>query len=620
MLDPADFDAFYADARDRLLHQCYALTGDLPAAQAGVRDAFVAAWHHWRKVSKLDDPERWVRPAAWSHAHRRSGARPFHRDKSGDPAVTKALEGLGKLSYGQRRVLLLSTLTRSSMEELAQEAGLTRDGAERELQAATTAFSLHSGVDAGMLRPTLEALRRPLADVSWPRVTIIRRHGTARRRGYTFAGVAAVVALVVGSGAAVGYDAHAHPTLAREREALTPTPVRIEEPAPTPPTLEPGGLLTAPQLRRLDRGLTWKVRDTSKNLEGDGLVVPCQQARFADPKATGALVRTFAGIPRDKRRPRSSAYQLSELSRSTAGAKRTYQTSIGWYAGCGADQVQLLRTETVAGVGDEATMLVLRGWASPRTTMVVGVARTGQVTTTTVSTAPATPATTSSGALETQGSLLAAAVNNVCGSPGTGTCAGPPRLHGRPPYPVGPVPGMLSVIDLPPVTGVDSPWVGTDPQKALVNAAATRCDLTSFTGKQVSNAWTRTFLFPQEKLPDTFGLTQTVGTMPAGAAAQFVDGIRKRMSGCEDHNLGSKVVRVADRHSKAGDLAVWRVIAEISDQQTVTYQMGVVRTGTAVTQVGFTPSGKVGMAPGDFLALIERAQERLAALPTPKKG
>ena len=71
MQGPDEFDAFYKDARERLLMQTYALTGDLPAARSAVRDAFVAAWHHWRKVSRRPDPESWVRPQAWAHAQRR---------------------------------------------------------------------------------------------------------------------------------------------------------------------------------------------------------------------------------------------------------------------------------------------------------------------------------------------------------------------------------------------------------------------------------------------------------------------------------------------------------------------------------------------------------------------
>ncbi len=617
MVDTADFDELYADARERLLHQCYALTGDLPASQAAVKDGFVAAWHHWRKVVRSGDAERWVRPVAWAHAHRRSNARVFHRDRTEDPEIAATLDALGKLTFTQRRVLLLSTLTRSSMEELAREAGLTREAAERELQAATAAFTLHRDAEPGMVRFHLDALRHRLTDVTWPRVTILRRQGTAKRRGYTVAGVAAVVALVIGSGAAVGYDGHAHPTLAHEREALVPTPVQVSEPPPPPPELDPDDLLASSQLGRISPEVTWRVTNTSKNLHGDGLVLPCQQARFADPKATGAMVRTFG--PARRKRTDWAAYQLTELSRGTPAAKRTFDTSLAWYAGCGADRVQLLQTRSVEGVGDEAAMVVLRSWARPASTMVVGVARTGQVTTTTMTSGPG-DGRLSPGALQARASLLAAAVNDLCGSPGTDTCAGPPQLRVRPPYPVGLVPGMLSGVDLPPVTGVDSPWVGTDPQKALVNTAATQCDLTDFNRKPMTSAWTRTFLFPQEKLPDTFGLTETVGTAAPRPGAAFVDGVRKRMSTCEDRNLGTQVTKVADRSSRTGDLAVWTVTVEVSDQRTVTYQMGVVRSGSAVAQVGFTPTQGVRMSGGDFLALVERAQQRLADLPKPKKS
>ena len=41
MQGPDEFDAFYKDARERLLMQTYALTGDLPAARSAVRDAFL---------------------------------------------------------------------------------------------------------------------------------------------------------------------------------------------------------------------------------------------------------------------------------------------------------------------------------------------------------------------------------------------------------------------------------------------------------------------------------------------------------------------------------------------------------------------------------------------------
>lgn len=91
------FDAFYKDARDRLLLQTFALTGDLPAARAAVRDAFILSWHHWRKVSRLADPETDVRPRAWTLAQRRANARVWHKEKGLAPENAATLDALAKL-------------------------------------------------------------------------------------------------------------------------------------------------------------------------------------------------------------------------------------------------------------------------------------------------------------------------------------------------------------------------------------------------------------------------------------------------------------------------------------------------------------------------------------------
>ena len=85
MRDPEEFDAFYKDARDRLLVQTFALTGDVRASRSAVRDTFVVAWHHWRKVSRDGGAEAWARPHAWAHAHRRHTARRWHKEKGLEP-------------------------------------------------------------------------------------------------------------------------------------------------------------------------------------------------------------------------------------------------------------------------------------------------------------------------------------------------------------------------------------------------------------------------------------------------------------------------------------------------------------------------------------------------------
>src|SRR3954469_679380 len=159
-MQPADeFDDFYKSTRTRLLQQTFALTRDLPASRSAVRDAFVAAWHHWRKVSRLEDPEAWVRPLAWRHAQRRHSARIFHRDRKLDPDIRATLDALATLPMVQRKVLLLTNLTDLPMTEIAREAGLPLHDAEARLQAATSQLSIAREVPTTGIRPLFEPLR-----------------------------------------------------------------------------------------------------------------------------------------------------------------------------------------------------------------------------------------------------------------------------------------------------------------------------------------------------------------------------------------------------------------------------------------------------------------------------
>jgi len=217
-MQPVDeFDDFYKSTRTSLLQQTFALTGDLPASRSAVRDAFVAAWHHWRKVSRLEDPVAWVRPLAWRHAQRRHSARIFHRDRKLDPDIRATLDALAKLPITQRKVLLLTHLADVSMADMAREVGLTQHNAETRLQLATAEFAMQREVPTTAIRPLFEPLRDHVADVRWPRVTIVRRAGTTRRRTHTAVGAVAVVGALVLGGVAVTDAQGVRPSLENAR-------------------------------------------------------------------------------------------------------------------------------------------------------------------------------------------------------------------------------------------------------------------------------------------------------------------------------------------------------------------------------------------------------------------
>lgn len=604
MSQPDEFDAFYKSARTRLLLQTYALTGDLPASRAAVRESFVVTWHHWRKVSRLADPESWVRPHAWKQAQRRHTTRLWHRDRNLDPEAARTLESLGKLSVGQRKALLLETLTVLPMADRARELGLTRPEAERVTRAALERFTAHREVDEAGIAPLFEALHVQVEGSGWPRGSILRRSGAARRRTHTLVGALAGLAAVVGTGVLVDGT--------EGRSSLPTADVdtgRSVTAAPEPAQFAAEALVGAGELGLAVDGTGWRATRTSDNSGGDGLATPCQERRYADPRARAALVRTFTTRPQ-KGEAKVSAVQTAEVSTSIRAARRTYEQSLAWYAGCTAPQVQLQTTTRVDDVGDEAMLLRLRDW-SKGLTYLAGVARTGEITTTAFYRTNDNAEPDVAGATR----MLVLAVNGMCPTPQGDGCATVPRTEEVAPVAVGEVPGLLASVDLPMVPGVRRPWVGTEPRQARDNVAATNCDRTDFSAKPVRNGVTRTFLIPDAKLPATFGVTETAGMLPSeGEARKFVATIRRKMSTCADRDLGADVAQLASTTDGGSEHAVWRVTVEITDQQSVTYLMGVVRRGSTVAQLGFIPGRDVTIGPDPFVDLILRAGQRLAYL------
>ncbi|MCW2737570.1 hypothetical protein [Nocardioides sp.] len=627
MRSPETFDAYYGETRTRLLHEAYALTGDAPASRAAVRDAFVVAWHRWRKIGVLDDRDAYVRPLAFRRARRRHTARIWHRDKSLAPEARSTLDALSKLTTRQRELLVLNGLSALSLNDIGRMVGLPRSDAERELQTATSQFSLHRDVPTTEVRRLLDDLAEPLESIRWPRATAIRRAGAARRRTHTVIGAGLATAALVVSGSLVATGSQAEATSLSDEKATAGVTVHAPASATGEEIIDEGSLLSAAQLSRFGPGLEWAETATTDNLAGDGLLAPCQRERFSDPDGITALARTWEGSATrtvttqvgkgDQRRTRkrrvtrteSTAVQIVEMSRDAEQAVQSFETASMWYAGCIDPRTQLMSTRTVKRVGDDARAFRLRAWGRSPATISVAVARTGNLVVTNVVRSQGRPV--SDKATQT---ALAAAVNGLCGSDGAATCAGRSRSRSVVPLDIGMPPGLLSSVDLPPVSGVRGPWVGTDPERARTNDAATRCDRTSFTGPGIRRALTRTFLFPETRNARQLGLTQTVGAMRPGAARDFVETVRTRIRQCGQANLGTSVTQLASTSTQARDLSVWSLSIELNDTQSFPFLMAIARDGTAVSQLGFTPDPGMTMSRTDFIALSRRVLERLEAL------
>ncbi|MGK2875291.1 MAG: hypothetical protein ACSLEW_06575 [Nocardioides sp.] len=590
------FDSFYRQTRLPLLVQTWALTGDLGASQRSVRDTFVAAWHHWTKVNRLTDMESWVRPRAWARAMRRRHVLNLHREAAHADAVEDSLAALAALSQVQRKVLLLGHLTDLDLVLIAREAGVEPLRAAAELASAEVIYRELRGVDDVVA--SLEPLAEEAAEMGWPQSSTITRAGTARRRLHTTVGAAATIAAVTVAGWVVSSEDGVQPTLASLQVTTPAESESVLDSEPAPYSLSEDALLTATRVGD-QLGGRWTEGQTAPGAK----VIPCQSEETIDPDARAELTRWFSGTATTDR-----AGQLVEVSQSPMAARTAYRRMVTWIGGCSDERVQLDAVYDVDRTADVATVMQLTDWHEPTTVRTIGLARTGTITTA-VSSVRAAPGD----AVDEVAGLLSAAVDQLCDLPGAGACAGAPKLERVAPPPIGAAAGLLGTVDLPPVTGVDQPWAGTKPDEARFNAAATRCDQSSFDRDDVAESLTETFVIPTATdLPAEFGITQTVGRFGSvNAAKSFVEGIRTRMGTCSDRELGAQVTEVANMSDGEKDTSVWHLQIEISDTSTVLYFMSIARDGRVVSQLGFVPAEGVRMADGAFLALNIRSLNRL---------
>ena len=121
--------------------------------------------------------------------------------------------------------------------------------------------------------------------------------------------------------------------------------------------------------------------DTSDNTSGTGINTVCQDARFADPRGRDTFIRKFAARRQDATRTTSRPWRSRAPRRRAAAA---YRTTLGWFAGCSEARLQLLNAYRVRGLGETAQLLKLRIPNDVGRTYVVGIARTGSLTVSTV--------------------------------------------------------------------------------------------------------------------------------------------------------------------------------------------------------------------------------------------
>ena len=135
LADARSFDDFYLATSRRLLGQLTAMTADREQAADVLQEAYAKAWMQWGRVSRLDNPEAWVRTVAWRAAvswWRRLGVarskQPLlalrdHHEPDLDSALV-VRDALAQLSPVQRQVLVLHEVVGMTVSEIVRETGI----------------------------------------------------------------------------------------------------------------------------------------------------------------------------------------------------------------------------------------------------------------------------------------------------------------------------------------------------------------------------------------------------------------------------------------------------------------------------------------------------------------
>jgi len=599
-----EFDAFYAESRRQVLHQVYALTGDLAASAAAVEDAYAHAWQHWPKVRNRD-PLGYVRPEAWRVALLRHSAHLLRR-RHGDGADTVLLEALGDLSTSARRLVILQTLAGLDLSTAAREVGVTVEQAVAVTDTAVAAMLRRLGGSLRELEARLDGLRRTTDAVSMPRASRIRRDGQRRQRRNTVVAAIGAVAVLAGSGVLVTAQT---PAAGGDRDiAATPRPVAgPTSSAPEPPGATAAQLLGTDAPALLDSTRPWRLRSTAHDLTRTQPYAPCQERRFANTRVRDAWVRTFAlPGPGDQQLVQAVEVSPSETRAATA-ARRMLQ----WYAGCDEPRTRLEAAHSIRRDGPDDVIVTLRQFSRPVRTFTVGVSRSGVVTTALVHSVDGVRGARP----QAFGDLMDEAQSLVCSSSG-GPCDPVAKVRPAPLPRTGEGPGFLGVVDLPPVARLTSAWVGTRPARADPNPSATLCGDADFDGPGVNSARSRVYVMPRAKfLPEEFGLSETVVRFDnAGLAAASVRRFAATVRACPDRNLTAAVETPELLHAGRVVARTWRISYEIDDNRTIEYWLGFVRRGEHLAQLAFSAVPGGDLEAEQFRELALRAGERLREL------
>ncbi|MEJ7634202.1 hypothetical protein [Aeromicrobium sp.] len=593
-----EFDSFYSSTFAQAVQVTYAVSGDRQVAFEATVDAYRRAWRDWSKIRDRH-PLGYVRNEAWKLTALSRGTHPLRR-KHEEDSDTQLLEALAELSVDDRRLIVLMTLGNTDLEEASREVGLP---AEEGIESVTTALAsletaLRQRID--MIERRMHALASATESLQVPDPATVRSAAKRGRRRNTVLLVAASVAIIFGSGfVATDGDALASGTKAPSRQKFgTEQDVQLDA-----KTIDTGNLLSAKQVSNLDPASSWAVDGTDQNVNNTTPYATCPTKRYANKNPRKVFVRTFAS----KGAATERVAQAIEVSRSDTIAATTYERLVQWYSDCEHPRVQLVAAYTVQRPFGDFQILRLRSHRSPQRTFTVGFSHSGTITSTLVHEVDGKKGPS----VRTFARTLNDSVDKVCKDSG-GVCTDRIQVRRTDPPPTSEAPEYLGIVDLPPISNIDKVWAAaTVPAKP--NPAATRCDKADFSSEDVRDASARIYvLYEAKTLPDKFGVAETVGRFSSTKKAKaFVKKATERLESCADDTLSAKIDQRKSFKDPAFSGDVWRVGLEVTKGSRTYYRTSLIRRGSKVAQVTFTPAGKYDITQTEFEAVATRAATRL---------
>ncbi len=142
-----DLDELYAASYQRLVVQVFAFCGEMTDAEDAVQEAFVTAIRKRRELSRVLNPEAWLRTVAlnrvrggWRHA---AVVRKYQAAVPGPQAPVQVgpehvalVEALRELDEDQRKVVVLHHLSDMSTDDIAVELGIPEGTVKSRLSRA----------------------------------------------------------------------------------------------------------------------------------------------------------------------------------------------------------------------------------------------------------------------------------------------------------------------------------------------------------------------------------------------------------------------------------------------------------------------------------------------------